>query len=145
MTRARTERAETSELLVRHKLGQLYEYVALGSSHTALLVLLCRTAVTKVRMQTTASVIKRLQNHFTIRICQERGGQQDPNTQPIDWLITGLAFVFPALGGALFGYDIGATSGALVSIKNATTSGTDWYHPHALKFRRLSSTVSVQM
>lgn len=26
-------------------------------------------------------------------------------------------FVFPAIGGALFGYDIGATSGAVVSLK----------------------------
>ena len=44
----------------------------------------------------------------------------------IDWLMTGLAFIFPALGGGLFGYDIGATSGALVSLSSAATSGTDW-------------------
>lgn len=50
----------------------------------------------------------------------------EPDQQPIDWIITSLAFLFPALGGALFGYDIGATSGALVSIKSAATSGTDW-------------------
>lgn len=60
---------------------------------------------------------------------QESGPSPDPEQQPIDWFITGLAFLFPALGGALFGYDIGATSGALVSIKSATTSGTDWYAP----------------
>ena len=29
-------------------------------------------------------------------------------------------------GGYLFGNDIGATSGALVSLKSAATSGTDW-------------------
>ena len=40
--------------------------------------------------------------------------------------MTGLAFIFPALGGGLFGYDIGATSGALVSLTNAATAGTDW-------------------
>ncbi len=40
--------------------------------------------------------------------------------------MTGLAFIFPALGGGLFGYDIGATSGALVSLSSAATSGTDW-------------------
>ena len=59
---------------------------------------------------------------------QENGaGQQlDPENQRIDWLITSLAFLFPALGGALFGYDIGATSGALVSLKSAATSGTSW-------------------
>lgn len=45
----------------------------------------------------------------------------------IDWLMTVLLFVFPALGGMLFGYDIGATSGALLSMTSADYSGTDWY------------------
>jgi sugar porter (SP) family MFS transporter len=36
-------------------------------------------------------------------------------------------FVFPALGGLLFGYDIGATSGALLSMTSPELSGTDWY------------------
>lgn len=54
------------------------------------------------------------------------------NTSPtssareVDWLMTFLVFVFPAVGGLLFGYDIGATSGALVSITSERTSGTDW-------------------
>ena len=43
--------------------------------------------------------------------------------------MTSLVFVFPALGGLLFGYDIGATSGALVSITSQQTSGTDWWAP----------------
>lgn len=41
--------------------------------------------------------------------------------------MTALCFLFPALGGALFGYDIGATSGALVSLTDPTLSGTTWY------------------
>lgn len=40
--------------------------------------------------------------------------------------ITTLAFLFPALGGALFGYDIGATSGAVNSLQDAARSGTDF-------------------
>ncbi|KAH9316493.1 hypothetical protein KI387_025120, partial [Taxus chinensis] len=36
-------------------------------------------------------------------------------------------FLFPALGGLLYGYDIGATSGAEVSIESAELSGTNWY------------------
>ncbi|KAK9819163.1 hypothetical protein WJX81_007550 [Elliptochloris bilobata] len=52
---------------------------------------------------------------------------QDPEEPPVDWLITMLLFFFPAVGGLLFGYDIGATSGALESLKSAATSGTDWY------------------
>ena len=76
----------------------------------------------------------------------------------MDWVMTSLIFLFPAIGGLLFGeraftqcslwrwvpltfkvghgcrdslhagagYDIGATSGALVSLKSAATSGTTW-------------------
>lgn len=44
----------------------------------------------------------------------------------INWPTALAAFVVPAVGGALFGYDIGVTSGALVSLKGAATSGTDW-------------------
>jgi len=54
-----------------------------------------------------------------------------PNTlsadEPIDWIMASLLFVFPALGGLLFGFDIGATSGALLSMADARLSGTDWY------------------
>jgi len=45
----------------------------------------------------------------------------------ISWRSTALAFLFPALGGLLFGFDIGATSGALVSLTSAATGGVDWY------------------
>ncbi|KAK1299327.1 hypothetical protein QJS10_CPB14g00660 [Acorus calamus] len=36
-------------------------------------------------------------------------------------------FLFPALGGLLFGYDIGATSGASISLQSAELSGTTWF------------------
>ncbi|KAL6906305.1 hypothetical protein ACP4OV_003906 [Aristida adscensionis] len=39
-----------------------------------------------------------------------------------------LPFLFPALGGLLYGYDIGATSGATISLKSSTFSGTTWYN-----------------
>ncbi|GJN20237.1 hypothetical protein PR202_gb07589 [Eleusine coracana subsp. coracana] len=39
-----------------------------------------------------------------------------------------LPFFFPALGGLLYGYDIGATSGATISLKSAAFSGTTWYN-----------------
>ena len=45
----------------------------------------------------------------------------------MNWLRIGLAFLFPALGGLLFGYDIGATSGALVSLTSEAFSGVPWY------------------
>ncbi|KAL4515024.1 hypothetical protein Ndes2526B_g03660 [Nannochloris sp. 'desiccata'] len=50
------------------------------------------------------------------------------STEPIDWTMTSLLFLFPALGGLLFGYDIGASSGALLSMTSSAVSGTDWYN-----------------
>ncbi|EPS57619.1 hypothetical protein M569_17198, partial [Genlisea aurea] len=36
-------------------------------------------------------------------------------------------FLFPALGGLLYGYDIGATSCATISIQSSVVSGISWY------------------
>jgi hypothetical protein len=36
-------------------------------------------------------------------------------------------FVFPALGGLLFGYDIGATSYVITQLKSSEYSGTTWH------------------
>ncbi|KAH9324703.1 hypothetical protein KI387_004881, partial [Taxus chinensis] len=44
------------------------------------------------------------------------------------WSSLILPFLFPALGGVLFGYDIGATSAASVSLQSAELSGTTWYN-----------------
>lgn len=38
-----------------------------------------------------------------------------------------LPFLFPAFGGLLYGYDIGATSGATISLQSPDLSGTSWY------------------
>ncbi|GMH43402.1 hypothetical protein BSKO_11324 [Bryopsis sp. KO-2023] len=48
------------------------------------------------------------------------------SSRDIDYIRTAFLFFFPALGGLLFGFDIGATSGAIVSLTSLTTSGTDW-------------------
>ena len=70
--------------------------------------------------------------------CSQRGGARRAGvlraapsadgveTEPINWPMALLAFIVPAVGGALFGYDIGVTSGALVSLKSAATSGAEW-------------------
>nr|AFK37407.1 unknown [Lotus japonicus] len=39
-----------------------------------------------------------------------------------------LPFLFPALGGLLFGYDIGATSGATISLQSPELSGITWFN-----------------
>jgi len=36
-------------------------------------------------------------------------------------------FLFPALGGLLFGYDIGATSYVITQLKSSEYSGTTWH------------------
>lgn len=41
--------------------------------------------------------------------------------------------MFPALGGLLFGYDIGATSGASISLQSAELSGTTWFNLSAVQ------------
>ncbi|KAK9154349.1 hypothetical protein Sjap_001829 [Stephania japonica] len=43
------------------------------------------------------------------------------------WSSVILPFLFPALGGLLFGYDIGATSGASISLQSPELSGTTWF------------------
>jgi len=57
------------------------------------------------------------------------GGARGPGDAPapVDWAATGRCFLFPALAGALFGYDIGASGGALQSLTSPELSGTDWY------------------
>ncbi|KAH9607342.1 hypothetical protein KSS87_020130 [Heliosperma pusillum] len=49
------------------------------------------------------------------------------------------AFVFPALGGLLYGYDIGATSSATISIGSPTYSGTSWYNLSSVEVGLISS------
>lgn len=56
----------------------------------------------------------------------QQGGGGSDEQEPVDWGIVAPIFLFAALGGALFGYDIGATSGALPSLTSAELSGTDW-------------------
>ncbi|CAH9074910.1 unnamed protein product [Cuscuta europaea] len=64
-------------------------------------------------------------------------------TEPLDsdsvyqeefsWSSVLLPFLFPALGGLLFGYDIGATSGATISLQSAELSGTTWFNFSAVQ------------
>ncbi|KAG2398128.1 hypothetical protein LR48_Vigan08g198500 [Vigna angularis] len=50
-----------------------------------------------------------------------------------------LPFLFPALGGLLFGYDIGATSSATMSIESSTLSGISWYNLSSVEIGLLTS------
>lgn len=62
------------------------------------------------------------------------GGVQEPllhgqqrQVENYSVLASILPFLFPALGGLLYGYDIGATSCAAICIESATSSGISWY------------------
>ncbi|GAB2293890.1 Vacuolar glucose transporter 1 [Dionaea muscipula] len=48
-------------------------------------------------------------------------------------------FLFPAFGGLLYGYDIGATSCATLSIVSATLSGITWYELNSVEIGLISS------
>uniref|UniRef100_J3LUA1 Major facilitator superfamily (MFS) profile domain-containing protein n=1 Tax=Oryza brachyantha TaxID=4533 RepID=J3LUA1_ORYBR len=51
----------------------------------------------------------------------------------------GFSFLFPALGGLLFGYDIGATSGASISLQSAELSGTTWFSLSSIQLGLVAS------
>lgn len=53
--------------------------------------------------------------------------------ESFSWSSVILPFVFPALGGLLFGYDIGATSGATLSLQSPELSGTTWFNFSAVQ------------
>eukprot|EP00252_Welwitschia_mirabilis_P015876 TRINITY_DN35265_c0_g1_i1.p1 TRINITY_DN35265_c0_g1~~TRINITY_DN35265_c0_g1_i1.p1 ORF type:complete len:502 (-),score=85.68 TRINITY_DN35265_c0_g1_i1:545-2050(-) len=53
---------------------------------------------------------------------------KEDSEESFTWSAVILPFIFPALAGLLYGYDIGATSGADVSLESAELSGTDWYN-----------------
>ncbi|KAK9127055.1 hypothetical protein Syun_015852 [Stephania yunnanensis] len=59
--------------------------------------------------------------------------QQQQQEDVFSWSSVILPFVFPALGGLLFGYDIGATSGATISLQSPQLSGTAWFSLSALQ------------
>ncbi|GJT34674.1 D-xylose-proton symporter-like protein 2 [Tanacetum coccineum] len=50
-----------------------------------------------------------------------------------------LRFLFPALGGLLYGFDIGATSSATINIKSPTDSGVSWYDLSSLQIGLITS------
>ncbi|XP_057456866.1 D-xylose-proton symporter-like 2 [Lotus japonicus] len=50
-----------------------------------------------------------------------------------------LPFLFPAFGGLLYGYDIGATSCATISIESSTLSGITWYNLSSVEIGLVTS------
>ncbi|CAL9771670.1 unnamed protein product [Musa acuminata subsp. burmannicoides] len=57
----------------------------------------------------------------------------DATEDAFSWSSVVIPFLFPALGGLLFGYDIGATSGASISLQSPELSGTTWFNLSAVQ------------
>ncbi|PKI32712.1 hypothetical protein CRG98_046886 [Punica granatum] len=79
---------------------------------------------------------------FSVAAQREYGsvGGEDESVSPnsasqeeFSWSSVILPFLFPALGGLLFGYDIGATSGATISLQSPELSGITWYDLSAIQ------------
>ncbi|KAG1668309.1 hypothetical protein FOA52_011206 [Chlamydomonas sp. UWO 241] len=61
--------------------------------------------------------------------------EQPPVLEHVDWVATGACFVFASLGPVLFGYDIGVSRGAMISLAAEIATGNSIEDPH----RRLDS------
>ncbi|XP_010535453.1 PREDICTED: D-xylose-proton symporter-like 3, chloroplastic isoform X2 [Tarenaya hassleriana] len=59
---------------------------------------------------------------------EEPGSLASDASEAFSWSSVIIPFLFPALGGLLFGYDIGATSGATISLQSPELSGTAWFN-----------------
>jgi len=70
-----------------------------------------------------ATAQRRAGRAATARCRAASAGTEAP---PLNAAAVALSFSVPALGGLLFGYDIGGTGGALASLRDAGLSGTDW-------------------
>lgn len=74
-----------------------------------------------------------------VRASSSSGEESAPLTsdaiyqEVFNWSSVILPFLFPALGGLLFGYDIGATSGATISLPSPELSGTTWFNLSAIQ------------
>ncbi|RDX98183.1 D-xylose-proton symporter-like 2, partial [Mucuna pruriens] len=87
----------------------------------------------------------RITKQFIIRPSGEIGSAREPllngvhDSESYSISAAILPFLFPALGGLLFGYDIGATSSATVSIESSTLSGVSWYKLSSVEIGLLTS------
>jgi sugar porter (SP) family MFS transporter len=91
---------------------------------------LCRTTISSgpmIRSRVGRNVTWNPESRRKILALSQRNEQDPPTHVSIFSKNVLLFFVFPAIGGMLFGYDIGATSGALLSMTSSTVSGTTWY------------------
>ncbi|XP_004307871.1 PREDICTED: D-xylose-proton symporter-like 2 isoform X1 [Fragaria vesca subsp. vesca] len=86
--------------------------------------------------QPPRSSLHEVQNSGDVQMPLLNGGQFSDNYSV---LAAVLPFLFPALGGLLYGYDIGATSCATISVESATLSGVSWYDLSSVEIGLITS------
>ncbi|KAG6557584.1 hypothetical protein Mapa_000860 [Marchantia paleacea] len=83
---------------------------------------------------TDRSIHTKMQAKGDVTDVESEGGLSEPLVPSGDydrsWTYQSVVppFLFPALGGLLFGYDIGATSGSVLSLTSPDVSGTTWFN-----------------
>lgn len=74
-----------------------------------------------------------------VPLIESQESREKLSSRSFSWTAAILPFLFPALGGFLYGYDIGATSSASLSIESSSLSGTDWYDLSSLELGLVES------
>ncbi|KAK1396802.1 D-xylose-proton symporter-like 3, chloroplastic [Heracleum sosnowskyi] len=99
----------------------------------------CKQLNTPIRILEVGSVIlpptfKKMHNSSFMKVKQfdeetnSVASSEPASLEDFCWSSVILPFLFPALGGLLYGYDVGATSGATISLQSPKLSGTTWFN-----------------
>uniref|UniRef100_A0A0E0D8W8 Major facilitator superfamily (MFS) profile domain-containing protein n=1 Tax=Oryza meridionalis TaxID=40149 RepID=A0A0E0D8W8_9ORYZ len=110
------------------------------SSHAAEPLLRTTGAAAAAAATATSNPRLRVRTHAQGGEAPSSGGAGDGAAgEEFSWSSIILPFLFPALGGLLFGYDIGATSGASISLQSAELSGTTWFSLSSIQLGLVAS------
>ncbi|XP_062171489.1 D-xylose-proton symporter-like 3, chloroplastic [Alnus glutinosa] len=109
------------------------------NSYTQISTKSCSTSNTHFKAKLPLLSGRRLRFHVGVQKEHASGEEDDTvasdatSQENFAWSSVIMPFLFPALGGLLFGYDIGATSSATLSLKSPELSGTTWFNISAVQ------------
>ncbi|XP_061368454.1 D-xylose-proton symporter-like 3, chloroplastic isoform X2 [Gastrolobium bilobum] len=117
------QRLESSKALVVSSSRINPRFVSSINDHLAL------TCVTYPLLASYSAPKPRFQKEYSAGGEESESLVSDATYQEqFSWSSVIIPFLFPALGGLLFGYDIGATSGATISLQSPELSGITWFN-----------------